>query len=458
MGVLPAAPLARQRVGEALDRAQDALVAALAATSMLSVFAAQVCFGLAVLVWIPRLLMRRARLRRMSLDGPILAFIVWTLLSASFSPDPGESFRTGGKKLLLFAVAFVALDSLRRERERERVLDGLTLGAIVLGVGSITQYYFLGYDTLNHRPVSFLGHWMTASGLLMGALILCTARLTFRRQPLPRPTREDLIRVGALAAALAGFVALQQLDAFAIEAERLIVAGVAVAAMSMVLSRGTWPGPATSSTLTLMAIPITAWALVVEQTRSAWLGALVGLALVAVARAPRLLWVLAGLVALLLVARPAPVMKRLTVSDASSVDRYYMWQAGIDMIRDKPVFGQGPGMIPLAYERFRWPEATDRALSHLHNNALQFAAERGLPCAVIWLWWIALPLGRAYREWRLGAWDARSVSVGALGFLVAILVAGMFEFNFGDSEVLYVILLMCVVPFALTPPEAATRT
>lgn len=440
-----------------LDRAQDALVAALAATSMLSVFAAQVCFGLAVLVWVPRLLMRRTRLRRMSLDGPILAFIVWTLLSASFSPDPGESFRTGGKKLVLFAVAFVALDSLRRERARERVLDGLALGAVVLGVGSITQYYFLGYDTLNHRPVSLLGHWMTASGLLMGALVLCVARLAFRRQPLPRPTREDLIRVGALAAALAGFVALQKLDTFAVEGERLIVAGVALTAMSLVLSRGTWPGPATSSTLTLLAIPIAAWALVVEQTRSAWLGALVGLALVAVARAPRLLWVLAGAVALLLVVRPAPVMKRLTVSDASSVDRYYMWQAGIDMVRDKPVFGQGPGMIPLAYERFRWPEATDRTLSHLHSNPLQFAAERGLPCAVIWLWWVALPLGRAYREWRLGAWDARSISVGALGLLVAMLVAGMFEFNFGDSEVLYVILLMCVAPFALTPPEAAAR-
>jgi O-antigen ligase len=455
MGAVSVAPLAGQRTGEALDRAQDALLAALAATSMLSVFAAQVCLGLATLAWVLRLLLRRARLTRMSLDGPILAFIVWTLLSASFSPDPGESFRTGGKKLVLFAVAFVALDSLRRARERERILDGLTLGAIVLGVGSITQYHFLGYNTLNHRPTSFLGHWMTASGLLMGALVLCVARLLFRREPLRRPTREDLTRLAALLGVLAGFVVLQRLDAFAVEGERLIVGGVAVAAMSMVLSRGTWPGPATSSTLTLLAIPICAWALVVEQTRSAWLGALVGLAVVAVARAPRLLWLLAGCVALLLIARPAPVMKRLTVSDASSVDRYYMWQAGIDMVRDRPVFGQGPGMIPLAYERFRWPEAPERVLSHMHNNALQFAVERGLPCALLWLWWIALPLGRGYREWRLGAWDARSSAVGVLGFLVAILVAGMFEYNFGDSEVLYVILLLCAAPFSLEPTEEA---
>jgi O-antigen ligase len=441
-----------------LDRAQAALLAALAATAMLSVFAAQLILGLATLVWVLRLLTRRVRLTRMPLDGPVLAFIVWTLLSASFSPNPGESFRTGGKKLVLFAVAFVAVDVLRRERERERVLDALTLGAIVLGVGAITQYHFLGYDTLNHRPTSFLGHWMTASGLSMGALVLCVARLAFRRQPLLRPAREDLVRLGALAGALAGFVVLQKLDTFAVEGERMIVAGVALVALSLVLSRGPWPGPATSLLLTLLAIPISAWALVVGQTRSAWIGALVGLAIVAVARAPRLLWGLAGVVALLLIARPAPLMNRLTIRDVSSVDRYYMWQAGVDMVRDKPVFGQGPGIIPSAYPRFRWAEAPNPVVSHLHNNALQFAAERGLPCAAIWLWLVTLPMGRAYREWRRGAWDARWIAVGALGFLAAILVAGMFEYNFGDSEVLYVILLMCVVPFTLAPRQEALPT
>jgi hypothetical protein len=453
LGGLPAQPLAGQGLGEHLDRAQTALVAALAATSLLSVFAAQVLLGLATLVWLLRLLTRRARLRRMPLDGPILAFVVWTLLSASFSPDPAESFRTGGKKLLLFVVAFVALDALRRERDREHVLDGLGLGAIVLGLGSIAQYHFLGYNTLNHRPTSFLGHWMTAAGLSMGALVLCSARVAFRRPTFVRPSRDDLARLGLLAGALAGFVVLQKLDVFAVEAERLVVAGVALAAIIMTLARGTWPGPATSQLLTLLAIPISAWALIVGQTRSAWLGALAGLALVAIARAPRLLWLLAACVAAVLILRPEPVMKRLTIKDASSVDRYYMWQAGVDMVRDKPVFGQGPGIIPLAYERFRWPEAPNPTVSHLHNNALHLAAERGVPCAIFWLWWVVLPIGRGYREWRHGAWDGRWIAVGAMGFIVSILAAGMFEYNFGDSEVLYVILLICVAPFALTPRE-----
>jgi O-antigen ligase len=193
--------------------------------------------------------------------------------------------------------------------------------------------------------------------------------------------------------------------------------------------------------------------LLVSQTRSAWLGALVGLALVAILRTPRLLLVLGAAVILVIVLHPSPVMTRLTIRDASSVERFYMWQAGIDMIREKPVFGQGPGIIPFAYQRFRWPEAPLTPVPHLHNNAMHLAAERGVPCVAFWLWWLIASLGTALHEARQGAWNERWVAVGTLGFLTAILVAGLFEFNFGDSEVLYVILLASVAPFVMSRAE-----
>ena len=77
-----------------------------------------------------------------------------------------------------------------------------------------------------------------------------------------------------------------------------------------------------------------------------------------------------------------------------------MWQAGIDMIRDKPVFGQGPRMVESDYPAYRWPGAPNPATPHLHNNALQIAAERGLPCLAWWLWWVAAAMGDALREAR----------------------------------------------------------
>jgi len=193
----------------------------------------------------------------------------------------------------------------------------------------------------------------------------------------------------------------------------------------------------------------------VSRTRSAWVGTVCGLALIAVLRAPKTLWLIGLAIAAVMLVKPAFMVERLTVTDASSKDRVFMWQAGLDMILDKPLFGQGPGMIPFAYQRYRWEEAPSRRVSHLHNNALQLAAERGLPCLAFWLWWIAVALADAYRATRRAAWDERWVGPGALAFLAALLMAGMFEYNFGDSEVLYVILLLAPLPYAF--PDRASE-
>jgi O-antigen ligase len=430
-----------------LERAQLALLAAIAATCLVSIFAAQVLLTAAVAVFLARLLLGRMPLPRLALDGPILAFSVWTLLSASFSPKPVASHESA-KKLLLFVLLYLAVEGLSRAADRERLLDAATLGGLVLSAGAVLQYHFLGFDTLDNRPRSFLGHYMTASGLAMAVLVLSAARLALGGARLARPAAEDLRRLGLLVAALLGLAVLQRLQLFPVEGERLFVAGLAAAAAALALSRGAWPGPATSGGLCLLTIGVASWALVLSRTRSAWLGTLAGLAVVAALRTPRALWLLPAGVGALLVLRPAPLVDRLTLSDASSRDRYYMWQAGIDMILEKPVFGQGPGMITEVYPRYRWPEAPNPETAHLHDNALQIAAERGLPCLAFWIWMMAAAIADAWREARAGAAPARWCGGAALATLVALMVAGAFEYNFGDSEVLMFSLLVAALPYA----------
>ena len=65
------------------------------------------------------------------------------------------------------------------------------------------------------------------------------------------------------------------------------------------------------------------------------------------------------------------------------------------MVLDKPVFGQGPGMILAVYPRYRWPEAPNPRQPHLHNNLLEVAAERGLPGLAFFLWWAVAALAAA---------------------------------------------------------------
>lgn len=432
----------------ALERVQLGLIAAIAATCIVSIFAAQVLLALATLVFLARVAMGRTRIKRLALDGPILAFSVWTLLSASFSHDPLASHESA-KKLVLFALLYVAVDALAAERDRERILDAALLGGLVLGAGSLVQYYFLGYDTLINRPRSFLGHYMTASGLSMSVLVLAAARLVFRRGGLTPPSTRDVQGLALLALALGTLAVLRSFNLFSVESERLFVAGLAAAAAALALARGPWPGPSTSTTLAVLVLAVSSWALLVSRTRNAWLGTIAGLAVVAFLRAPKALWLLPAGLGAILILRPTAVIERLTLTDASSRDRYYMWQAGLDMIRDKPVFGQGPGMIQAAYPAYRWPEAPNPVTPHLHDNALQIAAERGLPCLAWWLWLVAAAMGDAWREARRGPYGAGWGSVAALALLTALMVAGLFEYNFGDSEILMFSLLVTALPYAV---------
>jgi O-antigen ligase len=280
----------------------------------------------------------------------------------------------------------------------------------------------------------------------MGVLVLAAARLAFAPRLLA-PSRDDLRGLAIAAAAIAAWAGLQRLGLYTVEGERLLVAGVAGGAVAIALARGAWPGPATATTLAGAAGLLSAWALIVSRTRSAWLGTLVGLAVVALLRAPRALLLLPAAVVAVLLARPETVMDRLTVSDASSLDRYYMWQAGLDMILDKPVFGQGPGMIGERYPSYRWPEAPNPQVPHLHDNALQIGAERGLPCLVFWIWLLVALALAAWREARAARGEARLAGVAALAVLAAVMAAGAFEYNFGDSEVLMFTLLVAALPF-----------
>jgi O-antigen ligase len=435
------------------ERAQLGLLAALAATLPVSIFASEILLALGVVVLGARLLTHRTRLARTALDTPLLAFGVWTLLSASFAADPALAHEAS-KKLLVFTLFYLAAEVLARGDDRERVLDALLLGGLALAALMVFQHHFLGFDSLGRRPRGFLGHYMSAAGVAMGVLVVAAARLAFG------PARGARLRDGWLPAALlSGVGAVAALDALGhgLIGTRLFVAGLAAAAAGLALSRS--PGArAASATLPLVALPVAAWALLVSQTRNAWVGAVAGLAVVAALRAPRLLWVVGAGVAAVLVLRPVAVTERLTVGDVSSRDRYYMWQAGIDMVLDRPVFGQGPGMILKAYPRYRWPEAPNPQQPHLHNNPLQIAAERGLPGLAFFTWWVAAAVVAAFREAgraaRAGAPGGGWAAVAALGVMAAVLVAGLFEYNLGDSEVLMLSLLLLSVPFALRRERA----
>ena len=77
---------------------------------------------------------------------------------------------------------------------------------------------------------------------------------------------------------------------------------------------------------------------------------------------------------------------------------------------------------------------------------MQIAAERGLPALAAWIWMIVVLVIDMIRRLKLP--ESRFLAAAALGCIVAMLAAGMAEYNFGDSEFLMLFLVLMTLPYA----------
>jgi O-antigen ligase len=211
-----------------------------------------------------------------------------------------------------------------------------------------------------------------------------------------------------------------------------------------------------------LALALVNLALLGSLTRSAWVALGVALTVLVLVRAPRLLLAYPVVAALFVLLAPVPLLHRMTsivdLDDTSNYDRVCMAEAGLRMIADRPLFGLGPQMVERRYTIYRTPTAPRYTVPHLHNNLLQLAAERGLPSVAVYLAMMGTSFLLAYRGYRRegGRRGARSdLHLGVMLALLAFNVAGLFENNWGDTEVQRVVLFVMAIPFCLR--EAAAR-
>jgi O-antigen ligase len=129
-----------------------------------------------------------------------------------------------------------------------------------------------------------------------------------------------------------------------------------------------------------------------------------------------------------------------------------MLDAGLGLAIAHPLSGIGPGQVKNVYPTVASPEALRRSTSHLHNTPLQIVVERGLPGLAAWIAiWVGY-FGAAWRVFRRvppANEEARALVLGSIAAIAAFLVAGLFEYNFGDTEVLLVALALMALPFVV---------
>ncbi len=383
---LPGADTARYRW---LDTAGLAGVIGFVAAVQFSLWAGEMLLWLTLLVWGISLVLSRDRDVVPAMFWPLAAYAGVTMVSVAFSLDPAASLYSA-KQMLLFLVVPVVYRFTRGERANLVLTVAITIGALSAVLG-VVQYGILGYDNLAHRIQGSLGHWMTYSGLLLLVTVATAARLVFG-------TKDRV-----------------------------------------------WPA---------LIMPALLVAIVVTSTRSAWVGAFVALSILFALRDFRLVAavpvLVAGVLAIVLALAPPALTARVysvaNVKDPSSSDRIAMLHAGTRIVRDYPLTGVGLNNTKKIYQMYRDRDALDWPAPHVHNVPMQIAVERGLPALAVWLWFVVALTIDLFRRFRQDA--DRVLPAAALGTVAAMLAAGMFEYNFGDSEFLLMFLTLTTLPFA----------
>jgi len=349
--------------------------------------AQSILFLAAAIVWVIVASRDRGRPETPAFFVPLLVFAALTLVSAAVSSNPLASL-SDSRQLLMFLMVPIVARFVRGDRAMQVIDVVIAMGGAAALVG-IVQFALLGYNNLDNRPRGLLSHWMTYSGLLMMVTCTAIARLLFY--------------------------------------PRQII----------------WP---------MVAVPALLVALVVTNTRNAWIGTFLAVSVLLAIRNWKLVILAPLLAGLAFAVAPGEIQRRansiLNPSEPGAIDRRVMWKIGADMIRDHPVFGLGPEMIQYKYKTYRikYPEAVNLENPHLHNVPIQIAAERGLPALAAFLWFVVVAARDLWRQLR--ARTAPAVAAAGLAALIAMLAAGMFEWNFGDSEFLMLFLGLLTLPYA----------
>ncbi len=332
---------------------------------------------------------------------PLGLFFAGTVIATLLSVDPWLG-RTGVRKFYLFFLMLLVYTTFRKLSEAKALICVWALLMTASAVWSMIQFghkyqeamalrqSFYQYYT-GERITGFMSHWMTLGGQEMNVILLLAA-LWFFAAPADR-WRKWLLPCAfvILVSLLAGFT-------------RSIWLGAAIGGLYLIWNWKRWA-------VLLTPLPLIA----------------------------------------LMVANPADIRERVISAFQPHGDRdsnefrVVCRRTGIEMIKAHPWFGLGPEQPHAQFQQWI-PADIPRPLptgwyGHLHNIYYHYAAERGVPTLLMFLWFI----GRMFWDFAQGLrrrqGDAAALLHGSIAVILGVLFTGYYEVNLGDAEVLSLFLV-----------------
>jgi len=381
-------------------------VATLAATLIhISISASQILLGLGILM----LLLYRKKLEFPLFWPRLAAFFLLTLISVLLSPDPW-----GGRPqirkffVFLFIPLIFQVFSIHFDKAFY-LIAGWVIAATASGLWGLAQFVMkyrefhqAGLDFYTHyldrRITGFESHWMTFGALQLSVLSILIAQWCFSSRKLPLWAYSSAFVIGL--------------------------------------------------------------AILLGWTRSIWIASVVSTAYLIACWRPRIVLLIPVVLVLGYLVAPRPTQQRIQslVNPHGDTDsnrhRYVTFLTGIEMIKAHPWFGLGPEQIGRQFNNYVPKDLLplpNGFYGHLHNIYLQYAAERGVPALLVFLWLIGeilVDCWRALRALPPGLSEERFVLQAVIAVTIDILVGGLAEFNLGDSEVLMMFVSVVALGYA----------
>lgn len=381
------------------DRLVFLLLAGSVSIGLVSIAASQILLAATIFGAVWTMDRRKAaEILRLPFVLPALAFFAWSLVAVLVSSNVLEGL-AALKKIFIFSVLILVPLIARMEGALVWIYRAVFAVGLISSLMGLIQYAIDPNRDLMNRISGFMSQWMTYSGLLMLVLIL-----------------------------LVSF------------------------ALCVGWKRQKWVIP-----LGLIFVLV----LILSETRNAWIGATLGIFALVVLIRPRAVIILLSVLLVIYFVSPPKVTQRFLSGfdpeDPNTRNRIELAETSLRLIRANPWFGVGVQNVNQEALKYRGRnEYPDWMYQHMHNNFLQIAAERGIPGLLIWLWfmgrlaWDALHVFRKAKK--AGKSHSRTqeavlVSTAALGAWVALITAGMLEYNFGDSEVLALFFFITAAPY-----------
>ena len=183
-------------------------------------------------------------------------------------------------------------------------------------------------------------------------------------------------------------------------------------------------------------------AIIFSYGRGVWLGLIAGLIFMAILSSRRLfLSIVAGIIvcSMFILILPSSEFSQRVVGTFRSKrpvgDRTEFWEGSLRIVRDYPITGVGWEGFRKVYPRYRPVEARESGCN-AHNNFLDVTVDSGLLGLGVFLWFLMTIYKVGFRIFKkLEDGCFKGIAWGFLGSFTAFLIAGLSQYNFGDSEV-----------------------